>query len=202
LRQPQARRLAKRHDVAVTSQLPDAFRPRWWHRDLVRFPVAGAVVVGFLVLYGTAPHTVWEWPLGDSVALVMSPRGLLLGAAVIAELVILPRVSYRFRDVLWMWFPLVGAVLAVKLLFRAMLLPRRDWTPRPDELPVTVRLPGGRGQWFLARDFREAEDYRARWCRNRQHHHPYAGWEQAQAVGCRQDRPPSPADRGGSGLAG
>ena len=84
------------------------------------------MVVGFLVLYGTAPHTVWEWPLGDSVALEMSPRGLLLSSAVLAELFVLPRVSYRFRDVLWVWFPLVGAVLAVKLVYRAMLLPRRD----------------------------------------------------------------------------
>ena len=135
----------------MTSQLPDAFRPRWWHRDLVRLPVAGAVVVGFLVLYGTAPHTVWEWPLGDSVALEMSPRGLLLSSAVLAELFVLPRVSYRFRDVLWVWFPLVGAVLAVKLVYRAMLLPRRDWTPRPDELPAAVRLPAAAasGSWHV-----------------------------------------------------
>jgi hypothetical protein len=57
---------------------------------------------------------------------------------------------------------------------------------RPEELPRAVRLPAGRGQWFLARDFREAEDYRARWCRNPGHQHPYDDWEQAQAVGCRQ----------------
>lgn len=163
---------------------------------MLRLLVATAVVVGFLALLGAVPADLaWRLssgPAGPSVAV----RPLLgLGAAGVL-LVLMPLVSYRRQDVLLMLVPILNVVLAVKIVHRAQLLPRRDWMPRTDELPRAVRLPGGRGQYFLARDFAEAEHWRARWCRHPDHTHPYDTWELAASVGCRQQGS-APAALGG-----
>ncbi len=162
---------------------------------MVRLGAATALVVGFLLLHETVPADL-TWPLSSGPdAATVGVRPLLTIGAALALAVVMPLVSYRLRDALLIPVPLVNVVVAVKILHRAMLLPRRDWVPRTEELPRAVRLPGGRGQYFLARDFAEAEYWRTRWCRSPDHAHPYETWELAQAVGCRQDsgRPGSPA---------
>jgi hypothetical protein len=96
-------------------------------------------------------------------------------------------VSYRKRDVLLIALvPIHGPMVAGLVVSRLMALPRRDWTPREDELPRVVRIPGARGAYVLAPTFGEAEALRTGWCRNPRHEHPYASWREAQTFSCRQ----------------
>ena len=60
-------------------------------------------------------------------------------------------------------------------------------TPREDELPRVVRIPGGRGAYVLEQTFGEAEALRTEWCRNSEHSHPYASWHEARTYFCRHD---------------
>jgi hypothetical protein len=79
-------------------------------------------------------------------------------------------------------------MVAALVLTRLMALPRRDWTPRADELPRVVRIPGSRGAYVLEPTFGEAEALRAVWCRNPEHTHPYPSWHEARTVFCRQHK--------------
>jgi hypothetical protein len=121
----------------------------------------------------------------DGAYLTVSPRAVLTVAIATFFMGVMPHVSYRARDVLLLLIPVVGLLIAVKIVMRALDLPRRDWPPRTDEIPRAVRIPHGRGNWFLARDFAEAEHYRSRWCINPEHDHPYESWELAHQIGCR-----------------
>ena len=96
-------------------------------------------------------------------------------------------VSYRKRDVLLIALvPIYGQMVAGLVVSRLMALPVRDWTPREDELPRVVRIPGGRGAYVVKRTFGEAEALRTTWCRNPRHQHPYASWRDAQTFFCQQ----------------
>jgi hypothetical protein len=83
--------------------------------------------------------------------------------------------------------PIYGPMVAALVLTRLIALPRRDWTPREDELPRVVRIPGGRGAYVLEQTFGEAEALRTEWCRNPEHSHPYASWHEARTYFCRHD---------------
>ncbi len=97
-------------------------------------------------------------------------------------------VSYRKRDVLLIALvPIYGPMVVGLVVSRLMALPRRDWTPREDELPRVVRIPGGRGAYVVERTFGEAEALRTAWCRNPEHTHPYASWREARTFFCRHD---------------
>ena len=163
--------------------------PHWWQHRAVR--VTAALLTLALLL---APWFVYQpqerWRvLGESV----DPHHLPL----FVGLLLLPfmrAVSYRKRDLLIIALvPLYGELVAAVLVSRLLALPRRDWTPRPDELPRVVRGPGGRGAYVLRPTFAAAEELRTEWCRNPRHEHPYADGPGARRIGCqdRVDRTPA-----------
>ena len=62
--------------------------------------------------------------------------------------------------------PFYGQYAATDIVSRLVALPRRDWTPRVDELPRVVRIPGGRGACVLPPSVPAAELLRDERCRN------------------------------------
>jgi hypothetical protein len=58
--------------------------------------------------------------------------GLVGPASVTAWLA--PRVAYRWFDALWWLFLPLGLALLVQSVWRATLLPYRNWPPRPGEV--------------------------------------------------------------------
>lgn len=99
------------------------------------------------------------------------------------------KVSYRKRDILIVVLvPLYGQLVAGRMVSRMLSLPRRDWTPRPDELDRAVRIPSARGAYLLRPTLADAEHLRANWCVNPSHQHPYDSWSTEQ-IGCTQRRP-------------
>jgi hypothetical protein len=169
----------------VSPRAAAAMAPRkWWQEKPVRFGagilvVAAMVAPWLLLAHGT------HWHLGgrDSY-LDLSVRdsywvvGLLLVPFMRA-------VSYRKRDLLVIgMIPIYGQYVAGLLVYRLLSLPRRDWLPRADELPLVVRLPRAGGDYVVARTWEEAEALRARWCVNPSHQHPYESWAAVPPGGC------------------
>ena len=78
--------------------------------------------------------------------------GLLVPASVTAWLA--PRVAYRWFDGLWWLFPPLGLALLVQSVWRATLLPYRNWPPRPEEVqrlrPIDSVTVAGRAVYLLA----------------------------------------------------
>lgn len=62
---------------------------------------------------------------------------LVIPAALLA-----PKVSYRVRDCWWVLVPPLGLYLLAVCVWRSMLLPYRNWTPRPDEQAAIPYSPG------------------------------------------------------------
>ncbi len=150
---------------------------RWRQRRSTRTVVAAVVTVSLL-----------GWMIA-SVGFVDDGRAtggqafLLLPALVLWAF--LRRVSYRRRDIaILLLVPVYGQFLCGVIVSRLLALPRRDWTPRPDELPRVVRIPQGRGAYVLAPSFAQAEELRGVWCRNVRHAHPYESAAVAPLIGC------------------
>ena len=78
--------------------------------------------------------------------------------------------------------PFYGRFAATDIVSRLIALPRRDWTPRVDELPGVVRIPGGRGAYVLPPSVPAAELLRDERCRNPDHDHPYLSWRDLQTL--------------------
>lgn len=163
-----------------------SLRATWWRRPPVRFAVGVLVFAGVFALPYVLPPEGRQLTF-RSFTLELAPEsapfwvGLLL-------MPFLRRVSYRRRDVLLVALvPIYGPMVAGLVVSRLIALPRRDWTPREDELPRVVRIPGGRGAYVLERTFDEAEALRTEWCRNPEHAHPYASWHEARTFFCRHE---------------
>lgn len=163
-----------------------AVRPRWWRGPVVRWAVCLLVWGGLLaVTYGVDEDASVTWGRFLGVQWELQPHYTVSYVA----LLLLPfyaRTSHRPRDFwLVLLVPLYGPFVAAKVVSRLLALPRRDWVPRPDELPRVVRIPGGRGDYVLAPTFDVAEGLRTRWCRNPFHEHPYPSPRDAMLAGCR-----------------
>jgi len=159
----------------------------WWRRPAVRCTVGLAVFAGLVVTpLVTSRHLVWN--LGGGWTFDFDPMDVTAYAAFL----LLPfyrRASHRKRDLLIVVLvPFYGQFVAAKVVSRLIALPRRDWTPRVDELPRVVRIPGGRGAYVLPPSFPAAELLRAEWCRNPDHDHPYLSWHDAQTLFCQNPR--------------
>jgi hypothetical protein len=163
----------------------ESVRLTWWRRPVVRFAV-GLVVWAGLTLPGLLlPRRTWTFTLGSFNA-DFSPEKIEVWAALLL-MPFLRMASYRKRDVLLILLvPVYGHMVAGVVVSRLLALPRRDWTPRSDELPRVVRIPGGRGAYVLQSSFPEAELLRRDWCRNPDHDHPYLSWHDAQTTFCRR----------------
>jgi hypothetical protein len=120
---------------AVTAQPTDA--PPRIHSELARFTVATiavvTVVVGWLVVVARAGRPGHH-------------RGPEIAALFVWALFVwicAPLVSYRRRDIAFglLCTPIGMAWLTGKIVYRLMLLPYRDWNPRPDEPAVWTRIP-------------------------------------------------------------
>ena len=159
----------------------------WWRRPAVRCAVGLAVFAGLVVTpLVTSRHLVWN--LGGGWTFDFD----LMDVTAYAAFLLLPfyrRASHRKRDLLIVVLvPFYGQFVAAKVVSRLIALPRRDWTPRVDELPRVVRIPGGRGAYVLPPSFPAAELLRAEWCRNPDHDHPYLSWHDAQTLFCQNPR--------------
>ena len=159
----------------------------WWRRPAVRCTVGLAVFAGLVVTpLVTSRHLVWN--LGGGWTFDFDPMDVTAYAAFL----LLPfyrRASHRKRDLLIVVLvPFYGQFVAAKVVSRLIARPRRDWTPRVDELPRVVRIPGGRGAYVLPPSFPAAELLRAEWCRNPDHDHPYLSWHDAQTLFCQNPR--------------
>ena len=159
----------------------------WWRRPAVRCTVGLAVFAGLVVTpLVTSRHLVSD--LGGGWTFDFDPMDVTAYAAFL----LLPfyrRASHRKRDLLIVVLvPFYGQFVAAKVVSRLIALPRRDWTPRVDELPRVVRIPGGRGAYVLPPSFPAAELLRAEWCRNPDHDHPYLSWHDAQTLFCQNPR--------------
>jgi hypothetical protein len=158
--------------------------PGWWRRPAFRCAVGFAVFAGLLATpLATSRHLTWH--LGHGSMFDFDPMDVTAYAAFL----LLPfyrRASHRKRDVLIVVLvPIYGSFVVARIVSRLISLPRRDWTPRVDELPRVVRIPGGRGAYVLSPSFPAAEQLRGEWCRNPDHAHPYRTWEDAQTLFCR-----------------
>ena len=163
-----------------------SLRLTWWRQPPVRFAVGVLVFAGLFALPSRLPEAGWHLSLGSST-LELAPENALFWVGLLL-MPFLRKVSYRKRDVLLIAFvPIYGPMVAGLVVSRLIALPRRDWTPREDELPRVVRIPGGRGAYVLEQTFGEAEALRTEWCRNPEHAHPYASWHEARAFFCRHD---------------
>ena len=163
-----------------------SLRLTWWRRPVVRFGVGVLVWAGLLLPAVLTPWRTWTVTWGSFSAEV-TPHNLVIWVAFLL-MPFLRMASYRKRDVLIIALvPIYGPMLAGLVVSRLMALPRRDWTPREDELPRVVRIPGGRGAYVLEQTFGEAEALRTEWCRNPEHSHPYASWHEARTFFCRHD---------------
>ncbi len=60
---------------------------------------------------------------------------------ILVTVYVAPKVSYRVRDSLLWIFPPSGLMLLATCVWRATLLPHRDWPPRADERDEVTR-PG------------------------------------------------------------
>ena len=159
----------------------------WWRRPAVRCAVGLAVFEGLVVTpLVTSRHLVSD--LGGGWTFDFDPMDVTAYAAFL----LLPfyrRASHRKRDLLIVVLvPFYGQFVAAKVVSRLIALPRRDWTPRVDELPRVVRIPGGRGAYVLPPSFPAAELLRAEWCRSPDHDHPYLSWHDAQTMFCQNPR--------------
>ena len=125
--------------VAPDRTLPTAWT--WWRRPAFR--VGLAVFAGLVVApLATSRHLLWH--LGHGWTFDFDPMHVTAYAAFL----LLPfyrRASHRKWDLLLVVLvPFYGQFVAAKIVSRLIALPRRDWTPRVDELPRVVRIPGGR----------------------------------------------------------
>ena len=159
----------------------------WWRRPAFRYAVGFAVFAGLVVPpLVTSRHLVWN--LGNGWTFDFDPTDVAAYAAVL----LLPfyrRASHRKRDLLLvMLVPFYGQYVAAKVVSRLIALPLRDWSPRIDEMPRVVRIPGGRGAYVLPSSFPAAELLRYEWCRNPDHDHPYLSWDDAQTLFCQNPR--------------
>ncbi len=176
--------------AAPIADLSAVLRPRWWQHPAVRIGAGTVVTLALLAALLYVPAD-WHWRLGPRTGpyLLLTRTGILWAVGLLL-MPFMRKVSYRKRDVLLVVLvPLYGQYLAGKLLYRLLGLPRRDWLPRPAELPGVVRIPHGYGTYLLLPSFEEAEELRTRWCVNPEHDHPYPSWESAQQAGCRRHRP-------------
>lgn len=94
-------------------------------------PIRLAVAIAGVALYLAPPFTsVYElhldWPWDGFWTMRLSVGGVL---ELLPFFLLLPRVSYRRRDILVFCF--VPIYLAAKVGWRAANLPMRDWPPRP-----------------------------------------------------------------------
>jgi hypothetical protein len=171
--------------VAPAGTVPPA--RTWWRRPAFRNAVGIAVFAGLVLTpLATSRHLVWN--LGHGWTLDLDPRDVA-GYAAFLLLPFYRRTSHRKRDLLIVALvPFYGELVAATIVSRLIALPRRDWTPRVDELPRVVRIPGGRGAYVLPPSFPAAELLRDEWCRNPDHDHPYLSWEDAQTLFCQSAR--------------
>ena len=159
----------------------------WWRRPVFRSAV-GIAVFAFLVVTPLVASRHLVWDLGDGWTLDLDPSDVA-GYAAFLLLPFYRRTSHRKRDLLIVALvPFYGQLVAATIVSRLIALPRRDWTPRVDELPRVVRIPGGRGAYVLPPSFPAAELLRGEWCRNPDHDHPYLSWEDAQTLFCQSAR--------------
>ena len=164
-----------------------SLRLTWWRRPPVRFVVGVLVFAGAFAFPFLLPEAGWHVPVSRSGTLDVMPESALFWVGLLL-MPFLRSVSYRKRDVLLIALvPIYGPMVVGLVVSRLMALPRRDWTPREDELPRVVRVPGGRGAYVVERTFGEAEVLRTAWCRNPEHTHPYASWREARTFFCRHD---------------
>lgn len=161
--------------------------PRWRQRRSTR--AGAATLVTGSLLGAMVANLGWA----SSGRYAFEPAAFLLLPA-LALWPFLRRVSYRRRDIaILLLVPVYGQLLCGIVVSRLMALPRRDWTPRSDELPRVVRIPHGRGAYVVAPSFAQAEELRGAWCRNDRHAHPYDGVASAPLIGC---QPTAPAAAG------
>src|SRR3954449_3558858 len=158
-------------DTAETVTVPAL---RWWQRQSFRTLSGTTVALAqFAPTYFFAEDDRWLVGGGSGPGL----RGPPHPPAVWFALLLIPllrHVAYRKRDFLLIAIiPFYGEYLAGKVIYRLLGFPRRDWPPRPDELPRAVRILGGRGAYLLPTTFAAAETQRAAWCINPNHQHPY-----------------------------
>lgn len=169
---------------------------RWWQHRWFRTLAGTTVFLGqFAPTYIFAEDDRWVVGGHTGWSFEVQPYHLDVWFAFLL-IPFLQKVAYRKRDFLLIaLIPFYGEYLAGKVIYRLLGLPRRDWPPRPDELPRAVRIPKGRGDYLLPKTFAEAETQRAAWCINPDHQHPYASWSDARLAGCASNRtrlaPPS-----------
>jgi hypothetical protein len=163
-----------------------SLRLTWWRQPGVRFAAGVLAFAGLFVLPSVLLGRGREVTLGH-LTIELAPENALFWVGLLL-MPFLRSASYRKRDVLLIALvPIYGPMVAALVLTRLIALPRRDWTPREDELPRVVRIPGGRGAYVLEQTFGEAEALRTEWCRNPEHTHPYASWHEARTFFCRHD---------------
>jgi hypothetical protein len=169
-------------DPAETVTVPAL---RWWQRQWFRALAGTSVALAqFAPTFFFAEDARWVVGGGSGWSLEVQPYHLQVWFAFLL-IPFLRHVAYRKRDFLLIAIiPFYGEYLAGKVIYRLLGLPRRDWPPRPDELPRAVRIPGGRGAYLLPKTVAEAETQRAAWCINPNHQHPYATWSDTRLAGC------------------
>jgi hypothetical protein len=67
---------------------------------------------------------------------------MVAGPLAIPVAVLAPKVSYRARDCWWVVIPYCALFLVAVCVWRSMLLPYRNWPPRPDEQAAIAYCPG------------------------------------------------------------
>ena len=128
------------------------------------------------------------WDLGHGWTLDLDPRDVA-GYAAFLLLPIYRRTSHRKRDLLIVALvPFYGQLVAATIVSRLIALPRRDWTPRVDELPRVVRIPGGRGAYVLPRASRRTGASAHRVVPQPRPRPSVPSWEDAQTLFCQSAR--------------
>lgn len=102
-----------------------------------------ALVVTSATMVGPPPDSSWgRVEIGGGVTVDLG-HGLAFAVTALLCAVLLPHVSYRRRDWLFIAFvPIWNIVVACRLGWRLALLPYRDWPPRPDERGRVRAIPG------------------------------------------------------------
>lgn len=157
----------------------------WWQHPAFRALAGALTTAGLLSTWFLLPaggH--WRVSMTGSSHFDLTASGIELYVGLLL-MPFLRKASYRKRDIaIIVLVPVYGDIVAGLVVYRLLSLPRRDWVPRPDELPRVVRIPHGHGAYQLSRTFAEAEELRTRWCVNPEHRHPYPSWSATQQLRC------------------